>query len=181
MNVSLPNGHEILVRRPEPGDAINLLSYFNDLSAGTRQRFGPHPFDEATVNHICHHPDDNVYRYIAIDPVKGNIIAYMLLKKGMTEGDQHRYAQRNQFFDPAMTVTFAPSVADNWQSSGVGSAMYGCIENELRSKGTRQIILWGGVQATNEKAVNFYKKHHYQHAGSFWHDGKDNYDMLKWL
>jgi GNAT superfamily N-acetyltransferase len=105
----------------------------------------------------------------------------MLFQKGMIEGDQRRFTERNQLPDPLTTITFAPSVADDWQSSGIGSGMYKLIEEKLKEDGTRQIVLWGGVQAGNTKAVNFYKKHRYQLLGSFWHDGKDNYDMAKWL
>jgi hypothetical protein len=59
--------------------------------------------------------------------------------------------------------------------------MYGLIENELKAAAVRHFVLWGGVQASNTKAINFYVKHQYQVAGSFWHDGRDNFDMLKWL
>lgn len=181
MILPLKNNHSVHVRLLKAADAENLYIYLNGLSPVTRQRFGPHQFDEATIYHICHYPEKDIHRYVAVDPSSGNFIAYMLFKKGMLEGDQQRYAQRNQFFNPDETLTFAPSVADNWQSSGVGSGMYLLIEDELRSANTRQIVLWGGVQATNEKGVNFYTKHGYRVAGSFWHEGKDNYDMIKWL
>ena len=105
----------------------------------------------------------------------------MLIRQGMIEADQQRYAERSQFFDPNTTVTFAPSVADAWQSSGLGMAMAAYIEEDVMSRGTRTIILWGGVQASNNKAVNFYKKRGYQFIASFWYDGKDNHDMLKEL
>ncbi|MBL7737918.1 MAG: GNAT family N-acetyltransferase [Chitinophagaceae bacterium] len=181
MIITIRNDRYIRFRLLEQADAGKLIVYFDSLSDETRSRFGPHPFDEATVYQFCQHPDNTIKRYIAIEPSEEKIIAYMLLRKGMTEGDHQRYAARNQFFDQHNIVTFAPSVADRWQSSGIGSAMYNCIENELRSKGVKQIVLWGGVQATNEKAVGFYKKHGYRLAGSFWHDEKDNYDMVKWL
>jgi diamine N-acetyltransferase len=47
--------------------------------------------------------------------------------------------------------------------------------------GIRHSILWGGVQATNEKAVKYYKKIGYQYQASFWNEEKDNYDMVKVL
>jgi diamine N-acetyltransferase len=181
MNVLLRENRIISIRTLEPGDAKKLYDYLNTLSADTRQRFGPHSFDEPTVSYICNHSDEDIHRYIAIEPHEGNIIAYMLFKKGMIENDQQRFAQRNEFFDPLTTIIFAPSVADDWQSSGVGSYMYEMIEKKLKAEGVKQVVLWGGVQATNIKAINFYKKHNYRMAGSFWHDEKDNYDMVKWL
>ena len=56
--------------------------------------------------------------------------------------------------------------------------MYKHIENDLRQKGVNRIVLWGGVQATNEKAVNFYKKHGFIELGHFEHNGS-NVDMVK--
>jgi GNAT superfamily N-acetyltransferase len=181
MNLLLKDNRIISSRALESGDAKKLYDYLNTLSNDSRQRFGPHSFDETTVNIICYHPYKDIHRYIAIEPHEEKIIAYMLFKKGMIEGDRQRFAQRNQYFDPLTTITFAPSVADDWQSSGVGSCMYGMIEKKLKSAGIKQVVLWGGVQATNIKAINFYKKHNYQVTGSFWHDGKDNHDMIKWL
>ena len=59
--------------------------------------------------------------------------------------------------------------------------MLNIIETDLQTKGVRTIILWGGVQASNLKAVKFYKKNGYQFIASFWHDDKDNHDMIKEL
>lgn len=92
---------------------------------------------------------------------------------------KQRYANRLLYFNTAKTVTFAPSVADAWQSTGLGSLMYNAIESELKEKGISKIVLWGGVQADNLKAVNYYKKLKYQFIDAFWHDGKNNYDMVK--
>jgi diamine N-acetyltransferase len=73
-------------------------------------------------------------------------------------------------------------VADAWQSSGLGSAMYSVIENDIRNNTAfKFIVLWGGVQAGNKKAIGFYEKHGFEHTGSFWYDGKDNDDMVKKL
>lgn len=43
--------------------------------------------------------------------------------------------------------------------------------------GTKRIILWGGVQAGNEKAVSYYLKHGFRTVGQFEHNG-NNYDMI---
>ena len=110
-----------------------------------------------------------------------NIVAYMLVRQGMIEWDLNRYTTRNQSYDHTTSVTFAPSVADAWQSTGLGSLMNNLIEEDLKEKNIKNIILWGGVQATNEKAIHYYKKIGYQFIASFWHDGKDNHDMVKQL
>jgi GNAT superfamily N-acetyltransferase len=177
--IILKNKKIVPVRELERADKEPLFNYLQLLSPESRSRFGPHPFDWATIQAIFNQPDERIKRYIAVSNPENAVIAYMLIQQGMIEADQLRYAQRNQFFDLDKTVTFAPSVADAWQSTGLGTAMSACIEKELLDRGINKIILWGGVQTSNLKAVNFYKKSGYQFLASFWHDEKDNYDMIK--
>ncbi|MBI1782707.1 MAG: GNAT family N-acetyltransferase [Sphingobacteriales bacterium] len=180
MELTLRNGIPINTRLLQNTDVQNLFNYVFSLSVETKSRFGPHLFNRETIEQICNNKDD-VMRYVAIDESTANIVGYMLFKQGMIYWDDKRYAERNQYFNYSTTVTYAPSVADAFQSSGLGSVMYNEIEKELRTKGIKHIVLWGGVQATNERAVNFYKKFGYELYGSFWHDEKDNLDMVKEL
>ena len=181
MKHKLKNGRSVEVRLLKVDDSEKLFEYFDQhLSKESKSRFGPHHFDRDTLNKICQNPNEGITRYVAVDE-NGDIIAYMLIQQGMIDWDKKRYEERNQFYDHATSVTFAPSVADAWQSSGVGSLMNALIEDDLLKRNIKNIILWGGVQATNEKAVNFYKKLGYQFIASFWHDGKDNHDMAKSL
>jgi GNAT superfamily N-acetyltransferase len=177
--IILKNNKTVLVRQLEPGDKQSLYNYLQLLSAESRSRFGPHPFDWPAIQAIFDQTDESIKRYIAISEPANAMVAYMLIKQGMIEADQLRYAERNQCFDKHKTVTFAPSVADAWQNTGLGTAMAACIEKELRERSINKIILWGGVQASNLKAVNFYKKAGYKFIASFWYDEKDNYDMTK--
>lgn len=178
--LTLKNGQQVLVRLLQAGDCHQLFEYLQALSAASRSRFGPHDFDHKTVEYICKHLDtDDVLRYIALN--NNRIVAYMLVKHGLIEWDAIRFTQRNQFFDVSETATFAPSVLDEWQNTGLGTQMYDYILAQIRRKGYRQVVLWGGVQATNDSAVHFYKKLGFITIGSFWHDGKDNYDMVLFL
>jgi diamine N-acetyltransferase len=181
MNLRLKNGQEVSVRLLQQTDCDNLCNYLESLSPESRSRFGPHAFDRTTVEAICNKLPGDTHRYVAIEHTNRNIVAYMLLHKGMIEWDALRYASREHRFDAHTCVTFAPSVADKWQSSGLGSAMTEYLEQCMKAAGIHLIVLWGGVQASNEKAVNFYRKHGYQYMASFYHDGKDNYDMIKVL
>lgn len=181
MNCVLRNGRSAKIRLLSGDDAEKLFEYFDKyFSSESKSRFGPHPFDRKTICTICKNPDTEITRYVAVD-AEGCIVGYMLIKQGMIEWDEKRYAARNEFYDYTTSVTFAPSVADSWQSSGLGTVMNAMIEEDLKNRGVKSIILWGGVQAANDKAVNFYKKLGYEFIDSFWHDEKDNYDMMKQL
>lgn len=181
MKYELRNGKFVEIRLLNENDNQKLFNYFDqDFSKESKSRFGPHPFDKGTINTICKQLNGEITRYVAIDE-KENIIAYMLIKQGMIDWDLNRYAARQQSYDHTSSVTFAPSVADAWQNSGLGSTMNDIIEDDLRKRNIKYIILWGGVQATNLKAINFYRKLGYQFIASFWHDEKDNHDMVKQL
>ena len=45
--------------------------------------------------------------------------------------------------DEASDYTFAPSVADNWQSCGIGSFMLGFILDELKQVGAKTLVFMG--------------------------------------
>lgn len=157
-------------------DSAKLFEYLNTLSAESRSRFGPHPFDESTIADICLNPQAGTKRYVAVSGDR--IVAYMLLQPGLIEADRNRYGLRNIFFEENTKITFAPSVADDFQNSGIGTEMFTLLLNEIKNEGYKTIVLWGGVQATNFRAVHFYEKHGFRHMGSFWHDEKDNHDMI---
>lgn len=181
MNITLLNKKTVSIRSLMQSDKTSLYNYLQNLSPESRSRFGPHSFDRTTIDNIFEKPDNDIFRFIATDESAHDTVAYMLIKKGMIEEDRQRYEQRNQTYPKDSTVTFAPSVADDWQSSGLGTAMLNFIENELKSKGIRHILLWGGVQASNTKAVHYYKKNGYQFISTFWHNDMENYDMVKAL
>lgn len=175
-SISLKENHTSTIGLLQKEDAAALYDYLNGLSAESRSRFGPHTFDRDTIDFICNNLNDDVQRYVAI--VDNSIVAYMLIKRGMTDADAERYAQKQLFFDRATTVTYAPSVADNFQNSGLGSAIFAVILQQIKIQGNHIIILWGGVQATNARAVHFYTKHGFESKGNFRFDDKDNIDML---
>lgn len=171
---------DIAVRLIEASDTALLYQYLQNLSAETVKRFQPHPFDFSTVENICRNcAEENIFRFVAV--ANGEIIAYMLFKKGWVDEDRSRYMQRGQFFNEHKLITFAPSVADAWQNCGLGSAMYQQIEKQLQKAGYETIVLWGGVQALNNRAVHYYEKSNYQHLGSYYWNEMNNYDMAKRL
>jgi ribosomal protein S18 acetylase RimI-like enzyme len=177
--ITLKCNASVTVRFLQKDDEEGLFHYFNLLSAESKSRFGPHLFDRETVLYIVNEQGSDINRYVAVNEQQ-EIVAYMLIKKGMLEGEQYRLRQNNVAFEESLFCTYAPSVADAWQSSGLGSAMYQVIEHGIRKNTPyRFIILWGGVQATNAKAIGFYQKQGFQQIGSFWYDGKDNHDMIK--
>ncbi|MDN3655833.1 GNAT family N-acetyltransferase [Ferruginibacter paludis] len=175
--MQLTNGKNVSFRLLDRNDRQRLYDYLNQLSAESKSRFGPHDFDSKTTIEICDNLCGDTIYFIAEDS-DNNIIAYMLLKKGTLDADRSRYDEYNIYFDENLTATYAPSVADEWQNTGVGTAMFQHILLYLKNCGYKNLVLWGGVQTLNQRAIHFYSKHHFKQAGSFWYQGKDNLDMF---
>ena len=152
-----------------------LASYFAGLSSETLKRYGPHPFDRSSLAEI-YSGNTGLLGYVALEEESQKIAAYSVIKPGFIEHDQIRLESYGLTLSLQTDCTYAPSVADAWQSCGVGNLMFQFILDDLKSKGFSRIILWGGVQADNVKAVNFYRKNGFQEVGRFEHNG-NNIDM----
>lgn len=177
---TLPSGETLTVRPLRADDGQRLGSYFARLSEQTRARYGPHPFDQATADAICAGLEtDDILRMVGTREQEGQeqIIAYFLLQRGVRADDRQRYAARGLPLDPATDATLAPSVEDAFQSQGVGNAMMPHVLHAARLLGKRRIVLWLGVQATNERAVGFYTRWGFQKVGEFF-TNKNNFDMI---
>lgn len=161
-------------------DFDKLLIYLNNLSVDTRSRFAPHLFDLVAIEQF-YLPENNNIGYIITDIETKAIIAYSIIKLGYILKDKRRFEQIGIQLYPQTDCTFAPSVADAWQSKGLGKMMFDFLKIELQKQGFRRIFLWGGVQATNEKAINYYLKYNFEKIGSFENNGIDNFDMIMHL
>ena len=178
--VTLSNGQTACLRPLSANDGGILGEYFLGLSKTTRGFYGPHPFDQATADKICgeiRHPE--TLRLLAtIEP--GNqerIVAYFLVFFGILDGDRPRYNKLGISLDQNTDCTLAPSVADAFQNTGVGSLVMTHLTKLLRRCGRKRVVLWGGVQERNERGVRFYKKFGFQKIGEFM-SKNNNYDMI---
>jgi ribosomal protein S18 acetylase RimI-like enzyme len=170
------HGKQISIENLMPEMEQLLVDYLLKLSPASASRFGPHPFDLPAVKDLF--TAKGLHRgYIASFVESPGIIAYALIKNGILEWDRARLHSYGLTLDDHTDCTYAPSVADCWQSVGIGNLMLEHIRKDLASQGKSRIILWGGVQATNEKAVAFYRKNGFRQLGVFEHNGQ-NLDMI---
>jgi diamine N-acetyltransferase len=166
----------VLFRRLNPDDLDALTVYLNQLGDETKKRFGPHPFDTQSL--IAVYEQTETYRgYIALDPETAAIVAYSVIKLGYVERDGLRFAGYGLPLNIETDCTFAPSVADAWQGQGIGNGLFQLILADLKPIGIERIVLWGGVQADNDRAVRYYTKHEFKVMGQFDRNG-ENYDMI---
>jgi hypothetical protein len=95
---------------------------------------------------------DSYVGYIAQEKTQEKIVSYSLIKHGYLEHDKLRLASYGLELNKETDCTFAPSVSDEYQNKGIGKLMFDYIVGDLQAINKKRIILWGGVQATNESA-----------------------------
>jgi ribosomal protein S18 acetylase RimI-like enzyme len=174
--IKTKNNRQLLLQRLNANDYDKLVDYFYRFSPETLKRFGPHKFDKQSIVELLDHSAD--YKgYIVEDTETSEIIAYSIIKTGYLEHDCSRLQSYGITPDNTTDCTFAPSVADAWQSMGVGNSLFNFILSHLKTEGIKRIILWGGVQSDNVKAVNYYVKNGFTIVGEFQYNGP-NYDMI---
>lgn len=160
----------------EPSLAEKLVHYLTHLSDESRSRFGPHAFTNEAIDQLYNDPE-NYQLFIAKNTEDDSIIAYTIIKMGWLDFEFSRlksYGLQNEPGD----CTLAPSVADAWQSRGIGTSfMKYLIEYLKNTYQIRRIFLWGGVQSSNTRAVNLYKKFGFRILGQFEYHGLND-DML---
>ncbi len=176
MIIETSDNRQVFLRKLNSNDLDNLLSYLENLSMETKKSFGPHQFDKQSVIDFYDNPDIHL-GYIAEAIDSNEIVAYFIIKLGYLESDYHRFFSYGIKLDNKADCEFAPSVADLWQSSGIGNKLFHFILSDLIIAGVKRIVLWGGVQADNERALNYYKKNNFVQAGQFYHNG-ENVDMF---
>ncbi len=175
--LTLRDGTRLQLRLHLPSDGEALANYFTHLSPATRRVYGPHPFTAEQAHTFCRYIDyAHTLRFLALEGER--IVAYFILHLGVLDNDAERYRQRGQSLHPATDCTLAPSVADDFQERGVGSALFPQLALAAQRLGKQRIVLWGGVRADNPRAVHFYQKMGFVEWGQFETRDTLNFDMV---
>ena len=175
VSIQTKKGH-VLLRRLTTNDLDKLADYLHQVSDEVKNRFGPHHFNKEAILEFYSWPHENI-GFVAEDVANESIIGYSIIKCGYLPQDKERWEGYGFDLDSMKCCTFAPSVTDNWQGIGIGKQLLQYILQELSVAGIQQVLLWGGVQSDNAKAIKFYKSFGFETAGSFDHFGS-NYDMI---
>lgn len=157
-------------------DLPHLLSYLHHLSKETKDLFGPHPFTLEALQHLYHHPD--YVGFLITENDSTYIIGYAILKIGYLEHDLARLNSYNIQPNHHTDATYAPSLADDWQGKGIGKLLWDVVKTYLQQHNKRRVILWGGVQISNTRAVKYYESLGFLPLGTFEYGGINNLDMM---
>jgi GNAT superfamily N-acetyltransferase len=176
----LADGRRVTERLLQTEDAAAFSVFLEALGEETRKFFGPHPLDKAEARRLCAlQPEDGVRRVVACDP-QGRIVGYFILELGLREEDASRYAARGQPLAAERCATLAPVVAEDYQNARLAGALFPRICEETRAAGRDRIVLMGGTQERNGRAVRFYQREGFEPHGRFEHPpGVWNIDMSR--
>ena len=145
MIVQIKNNRQIILERLMPEDYDNLSAYLQHLSPDSKKRFGPHGYDIESILGCYENPDHS--GYIARDAETLNIIAYSIIKTGYLEHDSSRLRSYGLTLNKLTDCTFAPSVADEWQSLGVGNCLFRFVLSDLKSAAKHGLLPLDSMQS----------------------------------
>ncbi len=174
---------DLILRELQSRDAAALASYFDALSGESKQRFQPHPLTSVEAHRICAglgqrngageaQPQPisfggklSTFRLVIED--HGRIVAYFILDSNLSPHEIDRYSRVGIALRPGVDLLFAPSVLDAYQNRGVASLAMPFLLQLARARGARSLVLMGGTQATNHRAIAFYEKFGFQRHGGY--------------
>jgi ribosomal protein S18 acetylase RimI-like enzyme len=176
MVIRLQGEKEVLLRKLEKADGKLLYDYCANLSLSTKEKFKPHLFEWDTIQDICKNASSKeTDSYIGELLATKQIIAYFIIRFGVSSNDKKRLDSN---FDGIKKIcSFAPSISDSFQGSGLASILFDFIKLDLINMNVAKVILLGGVQKDNSRAISFYKKMGFLVESEFERYGVINYAM----
>ena len=187
--LALNSGAQACWRPLIPEDSGRLAEFLRSLSPETRDFWTLPAYDESVAKAICEAIGKyDKLRMIAIDePLnergeegKDSKILALYEIAFHLGSDAVRYECYGIDLKPAETCRFGPCIRDDCQGAGLGSLMMPHLIELLSGFEMKTVILWGGVLQRNHRAIRFYLKHGFRHAGSFFEpEGESCHDMWR--
>lgn len=159
-------------------DSSALGNYFERLSDDSRKRFQPHPLTREHATYLCKRNRDTATRFILLSGE--TIIGYFILESEMSSHEAGRYASHGIDLLPRRDILFAPSILDEYQNQGLASLVMPKLLDFVRALHVRSLVLMGGTQETNSRAIAFYEKFGFKKYGGYQTE-IFNHDMLLFL
>ena len=178
MRLKSESGQEFILRKVSACDSEPLSQYFESLSAKTRKKYGPHPFTKEFAVELCTRKHDSAIRYVLTLAENKRFVGYFILEFQMSEELLNRYREQGIDLSDGKNPLFAPSIADDYQNTGLASLAMPDLIKAAKNLGAKSLVLMGGTQATNKRAIAFYEKFGFKHVCEF-ETKVLNYDM--WL
>ncbi len=178
--VVLPSGEKAVFRPLKKNDSQILTIFLENLSKSTREYYTLDSYDLSTAKEMC----DAINRYdklrfIVVSNKTKKIIALFEYSFDIPESDRKRFLEYGVDLNSTADCRIGPCISDEYQNQGVGSALFPLLVSIAQKFNQNRMLLWGGVLANNERAINFYKKNGFKNLGNFKNkDDKESLDMI---
>ena len=179
--VRFGRGSTALFRPLERGDVDALAEMLVSFSDQTRRYWNLGSYDRAMALELC----DAIGRHDKLRMVAEEtfppfrLLASFEFSFDIPEDDRRRFAAYGVALDAVSDCRFGPCVRDAVQGSGLAHAMMPPTMDIARRFGRSRILLWGGVEQENRRAIRFYEKHGFEITGaSRGSQGRPSLDML---
>ncbi|GAB2682846.1 hypothetical protein GCM10027036_41290 [Flavihumibacter cheonanensis] len=153
-------------------DVDIIVNFYQQLQEATRRLYAPHSMDRESLQQQIADPA----HLMLLTFVEEELAGYQVFLKGAFPWERDRYMQYGMAIHQE-TASYAPVLGDGYQGRGAGTLMLTQALPYLKDAGITRLILWGGVQCANIRAVNFYLKNGFRIVGYFEWEGA-NYDMI---
>lgn len=175
-SIILNNERSFILKKLSSNDGKNLGNFFNSLLPETRSRFAPHPLTFEYAALLCDEEQstDTAERFILWD--NKLIAGYFILEFRIPDHEAKRYSEYGIMLEQGKDVMFAPCVADSYQDRGLASLVMDILLEHCRKRECRSLVLLGGTQESNARAIRFYEKFGFIPCGGY-HTEVYNIDM----
>lgn len=163
-----------ILRTLSAQDSPALAEYFERLSDESRKRFQPHPLTREHAAYLTALAHDTATRFVLFSGDR--IIGYFILESEMSVHEAARYAAHGIELTSEHDILFAPSILDEYQNHGLASLVMPKLLDWARERHAKSLVLMGGTQETNRRAIAFYEKFGFQKHGGY-HTEMFNHDM----
>ncbi|MGV9567805.1 GNAT family N-acetyltransferase [Streptomyces sp. NPDC003480] len=178
--LNLHGGPDVIFRPLTHADTGHLAGFLQALSSESRRFSTFDGYDLATARELC----GAIARYdklrlVLEDVASSRIVGLLEFSLDLTPADIARYQDAGIHLAETTDCRFGPTLADDYQSRGVGTLVFPLVTEVARLLGRTRIILWGGVRADNPRAIRYYEKNGFQPVGFFAEaDGSLSLDMM---
>ncbi len=173
------SGEEITLHPLLHFDIEGLTSFLENLSTDTRRLSTFDSYDKVTATELCNAISKYDKLRFVLESQSKEIVGLIEFTLDIPQNVIDKYITYGLTIDTGYTCRFGPTLADKYQSQGLGSLLFPYVIKIAKLLGKKRIILYGGVFADNSRAIHYYEKHGFKIAGKYNNDdGVENLDMI---
>lgn len=177
--VRTQSGGEITLRPLNRSDIERLTTFLENLSTETRRLSTFDSYDKVTAIELCNAISKYDKLRFVLENQREEIVGLLEFTLDIPQKVKDKYATYGLTLDTDYACRFGPTLADEYQSKGLGTLIFPYIVKVAKLLGKIHIILYGGVLADNTRAIRYYKKHGFEITGKYISDnGDENLDMI---